>query len=1229
MSKSQITKETSKDSQKEELSNKFLKYIETYLSSYTRFSENIYPEFEIRFGTKKIKNINKVDFYNVIKSLLNYDFKLVNENYFLKIMNSSNLFNIRTQINGLPNIQSYCKLDNLSGILDENNIKFVEKEYFKNNDTQLFPLDFDDYNFRVCYQTEQNYSRNHSSIEELHSKWNSFKKIFRYIKRYEYRHPDLPFLVHCSIVKTSKSQYGKFIEQFNIKDSEVFNSLENFEIEIELNNELIVANKAFSSAEFLYSNLRKVIKYILIGLQETNYPIALNEMEFAMQQYLKLAKGQDYKAMMLPNIKDFIGPSSTTLQMVNILPETEINDTNNSIPNIRNNYTVTDKADGTRKLLYISPQGKLYFIPTTMNIQFTGCYSEKKELFNTIIDGEHILHNKKGEYINVFACFDIYYFNGQNVTGLPFINLTIEEQMTKETKETKEEEEEEKSEKSRKSKKEDNFNYRLIILNSVIKTLDLKSITNSKEIHIKFAVKKFYGAHIFNGCARILNNINEGLYEYNTDGLIFTPSNTGVCSLKTGVAAPNYKITWNESFKWKPPRYNTIDFLIRFKKNELGGNFIGTLNNEGEDLTSYNQVKNYYTLILNVGFDEKKHGYINPYNDIINNNIKRDTKESYANNYRPCRFYPTNPSDVNAGLCNIMGKLDESNNLKIYTLEGDEIEDNTIVEFAYNINNPEFWRWEPLRLRSDKTSELRSGVKNFGNAYHTANSNWQSIHNPISESILMTGNGVTVNNDDDVYYNKISKTSETQALRDFHNLYVKSMLINKVSKSGYSLIDYAVGKGGDLPKWISANLNFVLGLDLSKDNIENRLDGVCARYLNYAQRYAVIPKSLFLHGNSTQNIKTGVAFYDDKSKQIIKALFGEGVKNEVLLGKGVYNNYGIVKNGFNISSIQFAMHYMFENENILNEFIKNVKECTCLEGYFIGTCYDGNKIFNMLNSLKTDESISIFKNQKKIWEITKKYDAKEFKDDESSLGYAINIYQETINKTFIEYLVNYKYLLRIMENNGFVLLNETEYKQLNLPGSMGNFEQLYNFMNNEVKSNNYLLKKLGNSLQLSSEEKQISFLNNYFIFKKIRNVEYEPDELVSKKQELKEKELEEEVIGEFKKIDEEVEVKEKEKIDEQSKKLAAQYIKETQDLEEKLEEQLEEKLEESKIKLKLSIDEKIKLIEEKKKAKEEEKLKAAQEKKAAKEVEKSLKAETKKSQKTQTKKSQKAETKKA
>ena len=51
-------------------------------------------------------------------------------------------------------------------------------------------------------------------------------------------------------------------------------------------------------------------------------------------------------------------------------------------------------------------------------------------------------------------------------------------------------------------------------------------------------------------------------HEANTDGLIFTPANTGVASKKTGVNAPNYKVTWEESFKWKPPEFNTIDFLL-------------------------------------------------------------------------------------------------------------------------------------------------------------------------------------------------------------------------------------------------------------------------------------------------------------------------------------------------------------------------------------------------------------------------------------------------------------------------------------------------------------------------------------------------------------------------------------------------------------------------------------------------------------------------------------------
>ena len=47
-----------------------------------------------------------------------------------------------------------------------------------------------------------------------------------------------------------------------------------------------------------------------------------------------------------------------------------------------------------------------------------------------------------------------------------------------------------------------------------------------------------------------------------------------------------------------------------------------------------------------------------------------------------------------------------------------------IVEFKYEINNEPQWRWKPIRVRYDKTAELRRGERNYGNAYHVANSNW-------------------------------------------------------------------------------------------------------------------------------------------------------------------------------------------------------------------------------------------------------------------------------------------------------------------------------------------------------------------------------------------------------------------------------------------------------------------------------------------------------------------------
>ena len=125
-----------------------------------------------------------------------------------------------------------------------------------------------------------------------------------------------------------------------------------------------------------------------------------------------------------------------------------------------------------------------------------------------------------------------------------------------------------------------------------------------------------------------------------------------------------------------------------------------------------------------------------------------------------------------------------------------------------------------------------------------------------------------------------------------------------------TLIDFGVGKAGDISKWSESKLSYS-GIDENKDNINNRIDGALARYLNEFKnkKKDKIPRMLFVNGNCSSNIRNGEAFQTKKEKEIVDAVFGNGPKDESILGKGVYEQYGKGSQGFNITSCQFAMHY--------------------------------------------------------------------------------------------------------------------------------------------------------------------------------------------------------------------------------------------------------------------------------------------------------------------------------
>lgn len=1018
-------------------------------------------EFEVRFGTKGTP-ISKIDFDNITQKLLSQNFVLQErDNYSLKIFTNyldrntgkTKTSNIRTEINGLHNIQKYCKSGSINGDSSyQKAVKFLQKKRKFVNNEILKPIDFTEYNFRVSLQEENYLDRNKSAVvKKLINDWDNSKKTFRLLKRSSFVHKDYPVSIDLSIVKSSKVNSRNFpIATYNFEESELVNQVENYEVEIEL------SNKKIDNSAFL--KLKNVIKVILSGLQQSNFPIKLSEKNSILEQYKNIIfKNNEFKGKLLP--KHFIGLSSISLELDNLTKHVDEN-----TPSIVENYSVTDKADGLRKLLYVSNEGKVYLISMNMDVQFTGLVTENKDYFESILDGEHVTEDKMGNYINYYLIFDAYFIKKKDLRSMPLYDKT-----------------------------NDN---RLYFAHDFIKNIKVKSVVKeeSNKNTLKIKVKEFLvsskDSSIFEQCKIILDKEKDGMFNYEIDGLIFTPVNRGV-GIEVGKDPINKKITWNESFKWKPPELNTVDFLISTQKDENGKDVVHNIFEDGISNEVNEQLTQYKTLVLRVGFDENKHGFVNPCMDMINDNYEIKKDKDNRTNYKPAPFYPTNPYIEKANLCNIILKNNDLGDKIMYTENGKEVvQDNTIVEFKYDSSKPFGFNWIPIRVRYDKTREYKKGLPNYGNAYHVAQSVWRSIHNPVTESMITTGKNIPIDTTNlEVYYNRKGTKSETRGLRDFHNMYIKRKLISSVSKRGDSLIDTSVGKAGDLYKWIHAKLSFVLGLDISQDNIENKLDGACARYLKTKQKNRDIPKMLFLQGNSMLNIKSGKACYSDRGKKIIDALFERGPKDEKALGKGVYKNFGIAKDGFNVVSTQFALHYFFENKETLNAFLRNVSECCKVGGYFIGTCYDGKKIFRLLQNKKEGQSISKRKNDRKIWELEKLYDHSSFKDDVTSLGYAINVYQESINKKFKEYLVNFNYLTSLLEDYGFTRLTSEEASELNIPHSVSSFEDYFIQMENEMTINEELENEIGKSLNMSSEEKFVSFLNNCFVFKKIRNVD--------------------------------------------------------------------------------------------------------------------------------------------
>jgi len=985
-------------------------------------------ELETTFGEKGV--VDSSTFLQIAQRLRAKDFEMIPQDDRLSIMTPNQL---RISIQGLGVIQSYCEDDTL-----QNKIYTVMAKSRTSPDSNI---DIRDYHLRFKMRRESDLSHDDPLVAPILANWANQKKAFRLIRRWSFRGRgirfDLSMIRQSPTVSTGEFQWSTRFLQHNI-----LTQPPRYEVEVEL----LHGEPDTATPELAYAALIRGVGEVLRAIQKNTLLIRTSIANKVRADYQQLVGTSRFRG---------VGP--VTLEVKNMKREVE-----DGIPNIRSGYNVTDKADGLRALGYVDQTGELFLLDQSMNIYRTGL--RNPACANSLVDGEWVTLTKNKEPINHYLIFDIYYSkDGKNTWDSPFIAVKGELLDTEAP--------------SRYNHLKQWYQHWTQGIEFIIKSV-------SSVNRLMIALKRFEFAApnsdaIFTRCC---NSILDASHIYHTDGLILT-SNSHHLPAKAGGR-------FIQQFKWKPAKDNTVDFLVKYERHsELSTDKITTT------IGQSNSVVQYKTMHLYVGGTTRS----NPRDTILK---QLEITKDDSGNYQAVLFTPMDFSDTMANTCYVKVEQD-AETLEFYCSTEDSkepITDCSVVEMRYDLTRDPGWRWVPSRIRHDKTERLLRATaiaKETGksivysgvmNDKAVADSVWNSIHEPITESMIRSGNEQP--SDDEIraliniHQTEITKTyyqrnapkeslALVSGLQDFHNKYIKDMVLLKPAlRTGKNLLDLACGKGGDMWKWINNGAQYVIGIDYAGENITNPKDGAYSRYVQAKQKVRV-PNIAFVIGNSAKRIVNGEAGANQQEGDILRSVFGKENPQGSLPPYIEKVMAGTFIGGADVAACMFALHYFFESELMLSGFLTNLSETVKPNGLFVGCCFDGDRVFNMLRNMNQHESRVATEGDATIWSITKEYEHSEFIPDETSLGLAIDVEFISIGSKYREYLVSFEYFVSRMKAIGFRLLNDKELGELGLKYSTNTFNASY-----EMAAAQRLHYRMIDSV------KEFSFLNRWFIFKR-------------------------------------------------------------------------------------------------------------------------------------------------
>jgi SAM-dependent methyltransferase len=755
-----------------------------------------------------------------------------------------------------------------------------------------------------------------------------------------------------------------------------------------------------------------------------------------LREYAKLVYGGKPPPCGPNTPPPFVGPKPVRLQTRHIVrPE----DAAAGVLTIHKDYTVTDKADGERCLMFVASTGRAYFINDRIVVRDAGFDAPGWD--GTLVDGEFIDKPMRGGRA-IYAIFDAYYVHGTSIVDL---HLSSED-----------------------AKRATRLKHVKAFVDSIADAI----VSPAPYVRAKtFVTGPGVGKAAVEMWLRAMSG--DDSFPYLVDGLIFTPADVAVGASSAG-AKPKFGTggTWDNVYKWKPVEHSTIDMLVRFRRNGAGGPPQTRVKPNG---------RTYIVADVYVGHRTAT-APITPLAFLEASSKSGGIKESYGFH----KFFV--PGERSIDTCKCLLPTDDAGFATARS--GERIEDETIVEFAIQQDDTDS-PWVPTRVRVDKTDKLRrSGGSASGtaNSYAVAVDVWHGVQDPITVERLsepLAGAAVRAVDGNDAYYvSGVERDESTsRAMREFHNSWIKRHhIVSRLAEHGKckSLLDLGCGRGGDVRKWQQAGFAVVVGVDKVADNIVNPNGGACARALQTYSSDALEREVAiaFLIADVGRPLDSARTYEDDESRKIADVLWAR-VPKENLAPPRLQRLYGLAKAGsFDAVTCMFAIHYFFETRDALHTFLANVSSALHVGGVFVGTCLDGMEVHRAFVDAGSSKVSGSTDDGRLAWSLTRAYEDKGGPPPE--FGAAVDAYVESIGQTVREYLVGYDVLCREAAAVGLRPLTADECDELRLSSTSGLFSELFADMAS-VKSKSRSMKL---AMEMTATEKTYSFMHRWFAFTK-------------------------------------------------------------------------------------------------------------------------------------------------